>query len=110
GSDSVICTRCWLAHSKLVGSWERASELAASFQRPLSPCIYGVPVPSEASLRSRVVFTQRYARKTIVESVAFWCVYHESILAGLRGYCATNGLRLSAETNRVAGQVYVKIE
>jgi hypothetical protein len=110
GPDSLICTGCWLAHSKLVGNWERAAESPATFRKPLSRRIFNVPVPSEASLRSGVVFTQSYAKKTFAERVTFWCVDNEIILASLKSYCATNGLSFNAETNRIAGQVYVKIE
>ncbi len=108
--DSLICTRCWLAHSDLVGNWERASESPASFLRPLSSTIRGVPLPPPSSIHSRAVFTQSYGKKRFAESLAFWCVDNENLLAGLRGYCATNHLKFSAETNRLAGQAYVKIE
>ena len=110
GPDSVICTRCWHAHSELMGKWERASESPASFQRPLTPAIRGVPVPPADAIRSRVVFTQTYDKKRFAESLAFWCVDSESLLASIRGYCATNRLTLTAEANRIAGQICVKIE
>ena len=110
GPDSDICTRCWYAHSTTAGKWERASELPASFQRPLSSAIRGVPVPSTNDLRSLVVFTQTYTKKASAESVAFWCTDSESVLARLRGYCATNRLTLSVESNRLAGLVSVRIE
>lgn len=110
GPDSVICTQCWLAHSPLLDRWERASEIVDSFQRPLNPVIRGVPVPPSDRLRSRVVFTQGYAKARFTESIAFWCVESDGVLAALRGYCATNALACSVETNRIAGQVYVKIE
>jgi len=109
GHDSVICTRCWHAHSDTLGKWERSSESPTTFQRPLRVVIGGVPLPSSDSLRSRVVFTQTFAKKT-TDSVAFWCVDSQSIQSALRAYCATNRLHLSAETNRIAGQVYVRIE
>lgn len=110
GPDSIICARCWHAHSKLVGRWERAAESPASFQRPLSPPIRGVPVPPAEALRSKVVFTQSYDKNRFAESLAFWCVNSENVLANVRGYCATNRLTFTAKTNRIAGQVYVKIE
>ena len=110
GSRSVVCTRCWHARSEFLGKWERASESPSSFQKPLSSVIRGVPVPSADSVRSRVVFTQTYAKKRFAESVAFGCVDSESVLSCLRGYCAANRLTFSAETNRMPGQVYVKIE
>jgi len=110
GPDSVICTRCWHAHSELMVSWERASVLPASFQRPLSPAIRGVPVPPADAVRSEVVFTQTYEKMKIAESLAFWCMDSKSLLASLRAYCDANGLTFTAETNRIAGQVYVKIE
>jgi len=110
GPDSEICTRCWHAHSTTAGKWERASELPASFQRPLSSAIRGIPIPSTNDLRSRAVFAQTYTKKAFAESVAFWCTNSESVLTSLRGYCATNRLTLSVESNRLAGQVYVRIE
>jgi hypothetical protein len=110
GSDSVICTRCWHAHSKVVGRWERAAESAGSFQIPLRAVIRDVPLPSADSLRSHVVFTQTFAKNTFADSVAFWCVNSQSIQSGLRAYCTTNRLHLSTETNRIAGQIYVRIE
>ena len=109
GPDSVICTRCWHGRSKLLGKWERASESPASFQRPLSPAIRGVPVSAD-SVRSCVVFTQTYNNKKFAERLSFWCMDSESLLASLRAYCATNRLTLTAEANRIAGQVYVRIE
>ena len=110
GPDSVICTQCWQARSPHLDRWERASEIADSFQKPLGPVIRGFPLPPSDRLRSRVVFTQAYANARFTESVAFWCVDREGVLAGLRGYCATNALTFSAETNMIAGQIYVKIE
>jgi hypothetical protein len=110
GAESVICTRCWHAHSDTLGKWERASESPTTFQRPLRVVIRGVPLPSSDSLRSRVVFTQTFAKKTLRDGVAFWCVDSPSIQSGLRAYCATNRLDFTAETNRIAGQIYVRIE
>lgn len=110
GTDSVICTRCWLAHSKLLDGWERATESADSFQQPLRAAIRSVPLPPPESLRSRVVFTQSFAEKRFADSVAFWCVDSASIQDSLRTYCVTNRLRFNAETNRIAGQIYVRIE
>ena len=110
GPDSDICTRCWHAHSITSGNWERASELPASFQRPLRAVIRGVPLPSPDGLRSRVVFKQTFAKKTFTDTVAFWCADSQNIQSLLRAYCATNRLHFSAETNRLAGQIYVRIE
>ena len=110
GPDAVLCTRCWHAHSKLLIKWERSSELPASFHRPLGSAIRGVPIPPADAVRSGVVFTQTYAKKTFAESVSFWCVDDEHLLASLRGYCTTNHLTFSFETNRIAGQVFIKVE
>ena len=71
GADSTICTRCWHAHSDTLGKWERASESPSTFQRPLRVAILGVPLPSSDTLRSRVVFTQTFAKKTFTDNVAF---------------------------------------
>jgi hypothetical protein len=110
GANSVICTRCWHAHSDTLGKWERAAESPESFQKPLGTVIRGVPLPSPDSLRSRVVFTQTFAKKTFTDSVAFWCADSQSIQSGLRAYCTTNRLHFSAERNRPVGQIYVRIE
>lgn len=111
GPNSLICTRCWYARSdfsELVDRWAFASESPASFQRPLSPAILGVPVPPDA-VRSGVVFRQTYEKKEFAESMSFWCVDSESVLAGVRAYCATNGLTFTAMRNRLPGEAYVDI-
>lgn len=110
GPDSAICTRCWHANSGVSKQWERASESIASFQRPLSVAICGVPVPIAKNIRSRVVFTQSYRQKALIEGVSFWCAENERDMATLRRYCTTNRLGLIIESNRLPGQVYVRIE
>jgi hypothetical protein len=110
GPDSAICTRCWHAHRALTGNWERACESPASFQKPLSSAIQGVPLPPADAIRSRVVFTQTYDKKRFTESVAFWCVGDESLLARLRSYCTATQLTFHVESNRIAGEVFITIE
>lgn len=110
GADALICTRCWYAHSHLGGDWERSIEDAEGFRHALSLSLRAIPLPSNDTLRSPVVFTQTYGKKRFTESVAFWSADKESTLSSLRAYCAADHLMLTVETNRIAGQVYVKIQ
>jgi hypothetical protein len=57
------------------------------------------------------VFSQAYAHKAFTDRVAFWCVDDAALLSGLRDYCTTNHLTLTAE--RFAsqpGNVYIKVQ
>ncbi len=72
--DSVICSQCWHAYSKLLDSWERSSELPDSFRRPLAEDIRLFPLPSRKDITSLVVYSQNCTPTQVTESVGFWCI------------------------------------
>ncbi len=111
GPGSVICTRCWYAHSPRSRRWERSIAYSDGFYHPLRPEIRGVPVPGGDRLRGLAVFSQVYAHGAFTDSVAFWCIDNAGYITGLRHYCTTNHLTLTDErAASMPGDVYIKIQ
>jgi hypothetical protein len=92
--DSVICTQCWHSYSKKMERWERSSELADSFRRPLTAGIRRFPLPPRERIKSRVVYSQQFTGPRVTESVLFWCMDSLVVLDSFRDHCGEHHLSI----------------
>jgi hypothetical protein len=97
GDDSLICTQCWMAHSKNLQTWERSSALPNSFHRPLSPATRDFPLPPASNIKSTVVYSQKLTDMKVTESILFWCSNSPTFLSSVRAYAREHQLSLRIE-------------
>src|SRR5678815_1593472 len=97
--SSPLCIRCWHARGDALWPgqprhWERSSELADSFHRPLGSAIRQFPVPAPNQTKSGVVYSQRFVCTKPAESVLFWCIDSAELLATFGPYCHQHDLSI----------------
>ena len=90
-ADDPMCSRCFHAFRGRDQTWVRASEIANSFLRPLSPAILGFPLPDKGFVRSLIVYQQAFAGRSGEEmysdGVGYWYATSAPRLSGdIRGY------------------------
>lgn len=111
GPGSVICTNCWLAYRTYFGSWDRASELPDSFNRPLTAAIRNCPLPAPEDRKNRIVYSQEIKLEAVNESVFFWCTPTGDFIPRLRQYAEEHDLSLRVELQeRIPEEWFVIVE
>jgi hypothetical protein len=110
-NDSIICTKCWQAHPYFLPYWERSSEAADSFRRPLAADIRQFPVPGAPDAKSSIIYSQKRQRAQVIESLSFWCADSPALLANVRNYAQYHGLSVRTEQQgRIPNQVFVSVD